>query len=327
MSTTQYRGSKSKRGTHKIRNWREYNESLVKRYDITVWIKKGWIEVWEEKTPKRKRGQGAQRKYSNQAIECLLTIKYLFHLPYRGVEGLARSLFHALLKIPVTIPDYSTINRRQEGLAISLPHRAKRQAIDLVLDATGFKVFGEGEWVVRMRGGKSKQRTWRRIHIGMNPHTHMIEAVEMTENTITDAQGADALLKSVRAPISRLIADGAYDKQKVYDALMIKGTKEILIPPQWNARLKDPSSKDPPHPRDMHIRRIQVVGKTQWKKEVGYHRRSLVETTMYRMKRIFGDRLSDKTVPHQKVEVAVKCKILNMMTHMGMPDSYFVPPH
>lgn len=313
-----------KKQQYKIKNWKEYNDSLVKRYDINIWIKKGWVELWEEDTitGKKKRKRGGQTKYTSQAIECLLTIKYLFHLPYRGVEGLAHSLLSLIFDKVVPIPDYTTIQRRQKNIDLKV-RRSKYQrmkSIDIVFDSTGFKVYGEGEWVVRMHG-KSKQRTWKKIHLAINHHTQGIEAVEVTDNSCGDSQMVKSLLSQIETPIAKVIADGGYDSRSAYTHL-IERTNTIIIPPRRGACVWTHGNADNnPHPRDETIRRVRRQGRKTWKIASGYHSRSLVETSIYRLKRIFGDTLSDKELEHQKAEVSFKCRMLNTMTRLGMPDS------
>lgn len=315
-----------KKQKYKIRNWKEYNDSLVKRYDINIWIKKGWVELWEEDVitgKRKKRSRGGQTKYTSYAIECLLTIKYLFHLPYRGVEGLAYSLIPMMFGKEVNIPDYTTIQRRQKNINLKVRQSRyyRKRSIDIVFDSTGFKVYGEGEWVVRMHG-KSKQRTWKKIHLAINHHTLGIEAVEVTDNSCTDSQMVKSLLGQIEAPVAKAIADGGYDSSRTYTHLMER-TNNILIPPRQDAHIwQHGNSNHNPHPRDETIRKIRSGGRKSWKITSGYHSRSQVETSIYRLKRIFGDTLSDKDLDHQKVEVALKCRMLNTMTRLGMPDSY-----
>lgn len=321
--------NKKKKARYKIRNWREYNESLVRRYDINVWIEKGIAEVWQEGNTIiiRKKKQGAPRIYSNMAIECLVTVQDLFNLPYRGIEGFARSLIPVLLQKKVNIPDYSTINRRRKYLSITLPHKTKNKEgktpIDIVIDSSGLKVYGEGEWKVRQHG-ISKRRTWRKIHLGVNPKTGFIEASELTENRVDDAAMVESLLNNIDNPIDKCAGDGAYDKRKVYEIIRTK-VQHILIPPCKGARIWFHGNKrSDPHPRDENIRMIRKLGRTKWKKESGYHMRSLSEVAIYRFKTILGNTLSARIYENQRTEVAIKCKILNKMTSLGMPDSYKV---
>lgn len=315
-----------KKNKYKVRNWREYNQALVDRYDITLWVEKGIADVWREGNKiiiRRKRKVGSPRIYSDAAIESLSTIKELFHLTYRGIEGFGRAIFNRILKAKIKIPDFSTINRRQKTLKIVVA-RNGREKIDMVIDSSGLKVYGEGEWKVRQHG-VSKRRTWRKIHLGIDPATGRVEAVELTENSMDDASMVAPLLNQVKKEVEGVGADGAYDKKKVYDELMRLKVKKFLIPPREDAHIWiHGNSRGERHPRDENLREIRRLGRSRWKTESGYHVRSLVETGVYRFKTIFSGDLSGREIEHQSVEVKLKCKILNKMTDMGMPDSYKV---
>lgn len=133
------------------------------------------------------------------------------------------------------------------------------------------------------------------------------------------------LLSQTNKKIDGVGADGAYDKKKVYEELIKYGVKRFLIPPREDARVwVHGNSKDEKHPRDENLRQIRRLGRSKWKRQLGYHMRSLAEVAVYRFKTIFSENLSAREIGHQKVEVDFKCKILNKMTNMGMPDCYKV---
>lgn len=304
---------------YRVRNWAKYNDSLKQRGSITLWIDEEVMRAWtpDQQGPKRRGGQQA---YSDGAIECLLTVKAVFHLAYRQTEGFACSLSE-LLGVKLPIPDYTTLNRRAKELKVCLPP-SEKGSIHLVLDSTGLKVYGEGEWKVRQHG-YSKRRTWRKLHLAVDEATGEIEAEVLTEAGVDDAEVAEELLKQTPAKIEQISADGAYDKQKVYQAAAAKGVAKVTIPPRRDAVLWAENSPDP-HPRNANLQRIWDIGRKEWKQESGYHRRSLAETTVFRYKTIFGDHLSAREAQRQKTEVRVKCAALNRMTRLGMPQSYRV---
>ena len=302
-----------------LRNWASYNESLKKRGSITLWIDEDVLRVWEP-TPEAVRPRGGQKQYSDGAIECLLMVKSVYHLAYRQTEGFANSL-SKLLGVELPIPDYSTLNRRAKTLKVKLP-QGEKGPIHAVLDSTGLKVYGEGEWKVRQHG-YSKRRTWQKLHLSVDEATGEIEAEVLTEAGVDDAEVAEELLTQTRAKIEQMSADGAYDKQKVYQAAAVKGVEKITIPPRRDAVLWVENSPDP-HPRNANLQRIWDIGRKEWKQESGYHRRSLAETTMFRYKTIFGDHLTARETQRQKTEARVKCAALNRMTRLGMPQSYRV---
>jgi DDE family transposase len=300
---------------YKITNWRTYNESLVQRGDITFWFDEDVIDAWEHDNDEPKTGRPFT--YSDMAVECLLALRELFRLPYRQTEGLGRSLVK-LMQVDVAIPDFSSLAKRAAKLSVSLSVTARKGPIDVVVDSTGLKVFGEGEWKMR-KHGKSKRRTWRKLHLTVNPDTQEIEAEVLTENSGHDADQVDELLDQVNGPVDAFYGDGAYDQWKVYDSL---GGREIqpIIPPRRNAKIKQHgNAHQTPLVRDEAIRSIRQVGRKQWKKDIGYHRRSLAETAMYRMKCCFGDKLKNRKLPNQRAEARIRSKILNRFTQLGMP--------
>lgn len=302
--------------SYKITNWRKYNESLVQRGSITFWFSDDVIDQWEHANEESKVGRPFV--YSDTAIESLLVLRELFRLPYRQTEGLGRSLTQ-LMQVDVEIPDYTSLAKRAAKLEIALDVSHRQGSVDVVVDSTGLKVFGDGEWKTR-KHGTSKRRTWQKLHLAVNPETQEIEAEVLTENNGHDADQVDELIEQVDAPIDAFYGDGAYDQWKVYDRLAAVATKAI-IPPRKNAKIKQHgNSNQPPLERDEAIRGIRDVGRKQWKQEVGYHRRSLAETAMFRMKCCFGAILKNRKLENQKIESRVRCKILNRFTQLGLPQ-------
>ncbi len=301
--------------TYKITNWKQYNESLVERGSITVWFSDDVLASWEHPNDALKVGRPFT--YSDTAIECLLTIRELLKLPYRQTEGFGRSLIE-LLEADVTIPDYSSLAKRAAKLSATLSVANKRGAIDVIVDSTGLKVFGEGEWKMRTHG-KAKRRTWRKLHLSVNADTQEIVAELLTENSGHDADQVHELLGQIDRPITKLYGDGSYDKWKVYGELDARNIAPV-IPPQHNAKIKQHgNSAAEPLARDEAIRGIRRQGRSGWKQEAGYHRRSLAETTMYRVKQTFGDKLKNRTLENQRTETRLRCRILNQFTQQGMP--------
>lgn len=301
--------------SYKITNWREYNESLVRRGDVTFWFSDDVIDNWEHANDEPKVGHPFV--YSDTAVECLLVLRELFRLPYRQTEGLGRSLT-ILMEIDVAIPDFTSLAKRAAKLGVSLDVAARKGSLDVVVDSTGLKVYGEGEWKVRQHG-VGKRRTWRKLHLVVDPVTQEIVAELLTENSGHDADQAAPLLDQVDGPVKTFYGDGAYDKWKVYDRL---AEQEItpIIPPQHNAKIKQHGNAlAEPLPRDEAIRGIRQQGRSGWKREIGYHRRSLGETAMYRLKTCFGNTMKNRELQNQRTEARLRCKILNKFTQLGLP--------
>lgn len=267
--------------------------------------------------------RGSQFDYSDQSILVMLTMKEVFHLTNRGVEGFVRSIFQ-MMRINLSVPDHTTISKRGKDLKVNLPKKTN-QKLNIVMDSTGLKIYGEGEWKVRQHG-VSKRRTWRKLHIGANPEDGEIQAVLLTENSVSDDAAVAVLLKQIEQEIDEFAADGAYDKRKVYDDLNAHSPNvKILIPPRKNARIwKHGNTKAERLKRDEHVRSIRKHGRKAWKENSGYHIRSLSETAMFRLKTIFGDELSARLLETQTTQAVVRCAALNKMTHLGMPQSYKV---
>ena len=300
---------------YRIRNWSRYNDALVSRGSLTLWVDQDTLRAWRYQGPTRR---GAQFEYSDLAIECLLTLRSVYHLTLRATEGFARSLFE-LMAVDLTVPDYTTLCRRAATVRITLPKKSTGP-LHLVLDSTGLKVFGEGEWKVRQHG-YSKRRTWLKLHLAVDPQTHEIQAAMVTEPGVTDAETVPALLEQVENPVESAAGDGAYDRQVVYDALEGRSARAV-VPPRRDAKVKRHGNTSGPRlARDENLRRIRKVGRAAWKEESGYHERSLAETAMFRMKTIFGDGVASRCSPQQATEAGVRCRALNIMTHQGMPQS------
>ena len=306
--------------TYRLRNWKHYNAALVQRGSLTLWVSDDVITAWRntEKTGKR----GRPRTYSDTAVLCQATLKEVYHLPLRATQGLMGSMMK-LLGLDLPVMDYSQLSRRCALLEVALPRRKKDEPLHMVVDSTGVKVFGEGEWKVRQHG-YSKRRTWRKLHLGADETTGEIVAAVVTTNNVADSQVLAEMLEQVEDELEQVSGDGAYDKRSCYEAIRKRQAK-AAIPPQRNAKIwQHGNSKQERLIRDENLRRIRQVGRKAWKHEVGYHRRSLAETQMYRVKTIFGDRVSARQFAGQATQVLVRCAALNQMTHLGMPDSYAV---
>ena len=305
------------KGLYRVKNWSAYDKALVQRGSITFWMSEDFEKTWLHAGEKQR---GSQFDYSEQAILVMLTVKEVFHLTNRSVEGFVRSLFR-MKKINLRVPDHSTLSKRGKKLKVKLPKKTS-QNLNIVMDSTGLKIYGEGEWKVRMHG-VSKRRTWLKLHIGSNPEDGEIQAVLLTQNNVSDDQAVKPLLEQIEQTIDTFGADGAYDKRKVYDSLNAHSPDvNILIPPRKNARIwKHGNTKSERLKRDENLRSIRKNGRKEWKRNSGYHQRSLVETTMFRLKTIFGGELSARLLETQTTQALIRCVALNRMSHLGMPQS------
>ena len=322
-STTSKVRRKGSSVVYRVGNWSAYNQALKARGDVTLWFSTEAVAAWSYQGPPQR---GAQFRYSDLAIETALTLRLLYHLPLRQTEGFVGSIL-LLMGLDLSAPEYSTLSRRQGRLSVELPTRSVDEPIHVVVDSSGLKVYGEGEWKVRQHGW-SVRRTWRKLHLGINQASGEIVAETLTENSVDDASQVAPLLGQINAAIERVGGDGGYDKRKVFKALAEPPQErpiEPVIALRKDAKIQQHGNCNaPPLARDQILRATRKKGRKGWKQQSGYHRRSLAETQMFRYKQIIGDKLRARELTNQQVESRLGCAILNRMTHLGKPESYKV---
>jgi hypothetical protein len=303
---------------YRIRNWSEYNAGLKQRGSLTFWIEASVLEQWVVEDLSGKAG--ASILYSDLAIQTMATVKAVYRLAGRQCQGFLESIFE-LMGIDLPVPDHSTLSRRVGKLSIDLPVMPKSGARHVVVDSTGVKVYGEGEWKTRQHG-ISKRRTWRKLHLGVDEASGEIVAMMVTTNDVADGEMLADILDQVEDEIEQVSTDGAYDHRHCYDEIAAKGAKAV-VPPRKDAKIWQHGNRQgKPHPRDENLRAIRKRGRKRWKRDSGYHRRSIAETTMFRFKTIFGGNLSARKFDNQAVELFIKCAALNRMIQIAKPDSY-----
>ena len=306
---------------YRVRNWRDYDRALVRRGEITLWFDRCLVKAW--KPPKSNR-RGASRRYSEAVIVCVLTLKAVFHLSNREVEGLVRSLLK-LMRVRLPTPDHTTLSRRAGQLEVPLSPSASREPLQVLLDSSGVQIMGSSAWRewqnARWRQAQSGRQDFRKIHLALNAESGEIVAVEVTDKFEHDKEQVTPLLAQIPGEIDQVIADGNYDFHSAREAIEARGAREV-IPPRVDAVI----NPHVPRPeRDRAIRRIRRLGsRTAWKREAGYHRRNLVETAFSRMKRRLGQRLSSRKKSRQIQEGRIWCCVLNQMAHVGLPKSIAV---
>ena len=274
----QYKHAKSQ---YRVRNWPEYEASLQKRGDLTVWLSDEALDAWRE-IPSGK--PGGQRTYADIAIEAALTIRMVFHLPLRQTEGFLRSLA-SLLDVDLPIPDHTTLSRRLKTLRVI---RFRRLATDgpihLLIDSTGLRIH-----VGHLRK-PPKNRAWRKLHLVVDASTGEIVASDLTARRTHDCTQVPALLEQIADSIASVSADGAYDTKAVYEAAHEHGggrAVRVLIPPGRDAQLS-PMPSVALRERNRNIRSIRELGRREWHRSSGYSKRSMVENTVFRYKTIIG---------------------------------------
>lgn len=310
----------NKKLQYRVRNWKQYNQSLINRGNLTVWFSEDVVVGWYAK--RQTKGRGRYFTYSNTCIELCLTLRTLYGLPLRSTQGFLEGLVK-LLKLDLAVPHYSRLSRRASDLDIKIKRMQKsgKTPTDIAIDSTGLKIYGEGEWKMRTHG-KSKRRTWRKYHVSIDPDTHEVIALELTEANVHDSIPFKKLLKTAEnESIGKVYGDGAYTLKSCFDAIAkVRGSPYIPVRTGTCIVRKNPSNGE--KLRNQLIRdKRKAGGKKAWKKTSGYHKRSLVETHMFRLKTILGGKLKSRNFKNQKTEAKIMASILNKMTSLGMPDS------
>jgi Transposase DDE domain len=306
--------NKTTKPKYRIRNWSQYNAALTSRGSLTLWVDQAALDQWLCASPPTRRGR--PMTYTDAAIQACLLLREVFHLPLRQTQGLARSIFH-LLKLDLPAPHYSLLCRRARLLKPSLSSPSQRPIKHLVFDASGLKVFGEGEWKVRTHG-QDYRRRWRKLHISIDADSQQIITALLTDATVVDPRTLPRQLKQVERPVERVYGDGAFDARACYRAIHQCDARAIRPPRQRSVLWQNDYLKD----RNRNLRGVKKHGLKGWKKRSGYHRRSLVETAFFRLKTVFSDKLRSRRDDTQTTEAMIRCSALNRMTRLGLPDSY-----
>jgi len=296
---------------YRTTNWLEYNAALKQRGSLEIWFDPQM--PWLSKPYGR---PGRSMRFSDSAIKLCMTLKSLFNLPLRQLTGLVASLIK-LAGLDWPVPDYTTLCRRQKTLKVELGGRPSSGGLRHLVDSTGIKMTGEGEWKTRKHGA-SCRRQWRKVHLGIDAATLDIRAIEVTTNAIGDALTLPDLLAQIPQDeqILSVSGDGAYDTKACHAAIAERGA-EAVIPVRRNGR---PWTKDGPgvDARNEALRATKRLGRAIWKKWSGYHRRSLVETKMHCSK-LLSQRVVGRTFDRQLTELKIRAAILNRFSKMGTP--------
>jgi Transposase DDE domain len=308
---------------YRVRNWPQYNAALVQRGSLTVWVDEAIAQSWKSQAQTGERGH--PEVYKDSWIELILTLGMVYHLPLRQLEGFMQSLLSLAKWQGVKVPDFTTLSRRRKELNIRVSERKFSEAITVVVDSSGAKVYGEGEWKVRQHGA-SKRRTWRKFHLAIEPETNEILSLEVSTNDVTDDEMLPTVLEGIdeAVVVEQVCGDGGYDRTNSYQAIAKRKAK-ATIPPHKDAKIRQHgNSLAPPLARDENLRTIRKHGCKRWKQTSGYHQRSKAETGVLRYKTILGDSLNARLFESQCVEMKLGGKILNRMASLALPVSVAV---
>ena len=310
------------RQKHKVTNWPAYDASLRQRGSLTVWFTDEAIAAWRAE-PRTTRG--GQPWYSPLAILTALTLRAVFRLALRQTEGLIGSVIH-LLGLDLLVPDHTTLSRRAATLEVPRPRSSsstdegnRAQPVHLLVDSTGLKLCGPGEWLIEKHGTKTR-RSWRKLHIGLDADTGQIVASVVTGREADDGAQVGPLLDQVAGAVASVTGDGAYDQDGVYASVAERYPEAAVIVPPRSTAVPSQTAESKPTQRDRHLQFIAEHGRRAWQKASGYTKRVRAETAISRFKRVIGDGLRAHTEERRATQVDVAAHVLNRMLELGRPN-------
>jgi hypothetical protein len=303
------------RQRHRVTNWRDYDAALRNRGSLTIWFTPEAIAGWKAQP---RTTPGGQRHYSDLAIETALTLRAVFRLALRQSEGLIGSIMR-MLDIDLPVPDHTTLSRRGSGLPVHGHGRIGTDELHLIVDSTGLKLRGAGEWLFE-KHGTAKRRSWRKLHIGIDADSGEIVAFDLTDKEVDDALHVAPLLDQLAGAPASFMGDGAYDQTCVFEGVLARNPNAKFIVPPCKGAVTGPTAATSPTQRDQHVLAVDAHGRMNWQKTSGYNRRSKVEASISRYKRVIGDTLKSREDARRVTEVAIAIKSLNRMRKLGQAN-------
>ena len=301
---------------HRVTNSAAYDAALRQRGSLTVWFTDEAIAAWRAE-PRTTRG--GQPWYSPLAILTALTLRAVFRLALCQTEGLIGSIMH-LLGLALAVPDHSTLSRRAGTLEVPRPRpRKDGEPMHLLVDSTGLKLYGAGEWLHEKHGTKTR-RSWRKLHLGLDADTGQIVAAALTTKDVDDGAEVGPLLDQVAGPVASFTADGAYDQEGVSAAVARRHPDATLIVPPRSTAVPSERAEIEPTQRDRHLHSIAEHGRAAWQRASGYTKRARAEAGIGRFKQVIGDGLRSRTDERRATEVSVAVHALNRMLELGRPS-------
>lgn len=302
------------RKSYRVVNWSAYEAGLRQRGSLTIWLDPSVKKAW---TPACRSSRGHPFRYSDEAIEAVHRLRFLFQTPLRMAEGFVTSLF-GMLGIALPIPDHTTLSRRGKVFARrSLRRPPPDGSLDIVIDSTGLKIFGQGEWHETRHG--RKPRRWKKLHLTMDLKDGTVCTHRLTDQNVSDVASGIALVEEFSGEIGTILADTAYDTPSFWTlGSSQRAPPLIIVPPQPASRV--PEADAVFTQRDRHLRGIAERGRMGWQKQTGYGRRSRVETLMSHYKKAFGGTLRARSEDGQAGEVAIALRLLNDLRRIATPQ-------
>ena len=248
----------------------------------------------------------------------------MFRLAYRQAEGLIGSII-GLLGLALRVPDHTTLSRRAATLEVPRPQRNSIDAggdahpLHLLVDSTGLKLCGAGEWLVEKHGTR-RRRSWKKLHLGVDANTGRIVASALTDKDVDDGAQVGPLLDQITGSLSSFTGDGAYDQDGVYAGVAERHPEAAVIVPPRSTAVPSDMAATAPTQRDRHLQCIADKGRMAWQKTSGYNRRAKAEAAIARWKQVIGDGLRSRMNARRATEVDVAVHVLNRMLELGRPS-------
>jgi len=288
------------------RNWKEYNEKLVKRGE--VYISLDFLENWDEELEKMNKGKVGRPYLYPETFIYFLAFLHTVFLPFRQLEGFLRKLSEYIPRLKTL--DYSTICKRLKKLNIQLPENLKGDLI-VAIDSSGMKVTNRGEWI---RHKWKTRKGWIKVHIAVDTRTKKLLALEVTDEQVGDRKMLKPLVEQVKdrgGKISRVYGDGGYDSKENFNYLAGNGIEPVI------KTRKDASTKARGSPsRAKMVREIRKLGYSGWRDKHKYGYRWMTETFFSGVKRIFGETVRAKTIEGIFKEVEMKFIFYDMLLNL-----------
>ena len=297
---------------YRTTNWRSYNDALKRGGSLLIWLDKAM--VW--RAPKAGRN-GRPPVFSDAAIQFCLMVKVLFGLPLRQTTGMVASIL-SMAGLDWPVPDFSTLSRREKTITVQIPSRRAPGPLNLLVDSTGIKFLGDGEWLAR-KHGTHRRRQYRKVHLAMDTATGDIRAVEFTPSREGDSPVLPDLLDQIPEDeqIGTVTGDGAFDTRRCHTAILEPGGTAV-IPIRRNGRLW---KEDCPAARARNdiLRATQRFGRAIWKRWSGYHARSRIEARM-RCLKAFGEKITSRDPDRQTAEIHIRIALKNRFNVLGQAE-------
>ena len=297
---------------YRTTNWKSYNDALKQRGSLLIWLDKEM--VW--RAPKA-GSNGRPPVFSDGAIQFCLMVKVLFGLPLRQTTGMVASIL-SMAELDWPVPDFSTLSRRQKTITVQIPSRRAAGPLNLLVDSTGIKFLGDGEWLAR-KHGSHRRRQYRKVHLAMDTATGDVRAVAFTSSDKGDSPVLPDLLDQFPPDeqIGTVSGDGAFDTRRCHTAILERGGTAVIPIRRNGRRWKEdgPAAKA----RNDILRATQRLGRAIWKRWSGYHARSRIEARM-RCLKSFGERIASRDPDRQTAEIHIRVALMNRFNALGTAE-------